>query len=307
MDVQNGQTLDELIEAFSQHLQRTRGIHLDECAKNARYARSFIEHICGSPNRVAVTVFTAPDVIAFIESLVGRYQPVTIRHVSTALRSFFRFLRVQGLRDDRLDEVVPGIVHRRLTGLPRHLDKVQMKQFIAGLDCSTPCGLRDRAMILCIARMGLRASEVIQLCLEDIDWRNAVIHVRTRKTGRGALLPLVADVGEAIVEYIEEGRPTTTCRNVFVLHHLRVGEPATQKTVYDIVKTALGRTSIEAPTRGPNLLRHTLATSLIRSGASLKEIADLLGHRRLETTQIYAKLDLDSLREVAQPWPEVAS
>jgi integrase/recombinase XerD len=307
MDVQNGQTLDELIDAFSLHLRRTRGTHLDDCANNARYARSFIEHVCGSESSVDVAVFTAPDVIAFMESIVGRYQPTTLRHVSTALRSFFRFLRFQGLRDDRLDEVVPGVVHRRFTGLPRHLDTDQLERFIAGLDRSTPCGLRDRAMILCIARLGLRASEVVRLCLEDIDWRDAVIHVHTRKTGRGALLPLVAEVGEALFEYIEEGRPTTMCRNVFVLHHLRVGEPTTQKTVYDVVKTAIDRTGVEAPTRGPNLLRHTLATSLIRSGASLKEIADLLGHRRLETTQIYAKLDLESLREVAQPWPEVAS
>ena len=107
MDVQNGQTLDELIEAFSQHLQRTRGMHPNERRKNARYVRAFVEHVGGGDNRLDVTVFTAPDVIAFIESLVGRYQPNRIRHFSTALRSFFRILRVQGLRDDRLDEAVP--------------------------------------------------------------------------------------------------------------------------------------------------------------------------------------------------------
>jgi site-specific recombinase XerD len=135
----------------------------------------------------------------------------------------------------------------------------------------------------------------------------AVLHVRLRKTGRGALLPLLADVGEAILDYIENGRPPTPSRHAFVLHRYRVGAPAKQYTVYNAVKIAIKRSGIEAPIRGVNLLRHTLATSLIKSGASLKEIGDLLGHRSLKTTQIYAKLDLDSLRGVALPWPEVKS
>ena len=307
MDVQDGQTLDELIDAFQQHLRRTRGTQPDEHRNKARYVRSFIEHVGCSDELIDVSVFTAPDVISFIESLVDRYRPTTIRHVSTALRSFFRFLRVEGLRIDRLDEAVPGVVHRRLAGLPRYLDDGQLERVIAGLDRSTSRGQRDRAMILCIARLGLRASEVVRLHLEDIDWRAAVLHVPTRKTGRGALLPLVADVGEAVFEYIEDGRPPTTSRHVFVLHHIRVGDPASLRTVGNAVRVALDRAGVEAPIRGANLLRHTLATRLIRSGASLKEIADLLGHRRLETTQIYAKLDLESLRGVAQPWPEVSS
>jgi len=208
---------------------------------------------------------------------------------------------------EAFEEYLPGVVHRRLAGLPRHLDAGQLERFVAGLDRSTPRGLRDRAMILCIARLGLRASEVVRLRLEDIDWRAATLNVPTRKTGRGALLPLVADVGEALVEYIEHGRPTTTSHHIFVLHHRRVGEPASPQVVSDAVTAALDKAGVEAPIRGANLLRHTLATRLIRSGASLKEIADLLGHRCIETTQIYAKLDLESLREVAQPWPEVAS
>jgi integrase/recombinase XerD len=202
---------------------------------------------------------------------------------------------------------VPKVAHRRLAELPRRLDPKQFERFIDGLDRSTPCGLRDRAMILCVARLGLRASEVVHLRLEDIDWRSAILNVPTRKTGRGALLPLVADVGEAIVEYIENGRPKTTSRHLFVLHHFRIGEPASPPVVSNAVSAALDKAGIEASIRGANLLRHTLATSLIRSGASLKEIADLMGHCRLEATQIYAKLDTESLREVAQPWPEVAS
>ena len=153
----------------------------------------------------------------------------------------------------------------------------------------------------------MRANEVAGIRLDDIDWRAAELEVPSRKTGRGARLPLPADVGETIVEYLRNGRVPTSSRHVFVLHHLPIGEPATPRTVYDAVKVALDRSVVEAPVRGPNLLRHSLATRLVRAGASLKETADLMGHQSLHTTQIYAKLDLAALRAVAQPWPEVMS
>ncbi|MFQ5516339.1 MAG: site-specific integrase [Acidimicrobiia bacterium] len=305
MEVQDGYSADQLVEEFEKHLRRTQGTHPNTSRKDAYYVRLFLEYV-GDGDLIEVAALSPPEVISFIQSLVERYQPTTIRGFSTALRRFFRFLHVEGLRGDHLDNAVPGVVFRRHAGLPRHLDVRQLKRFVAGLDRSTPRGLRDRAMILCIVRLGLRASEVVRLRLEDIDWRAAVLNVPTRKTGHGAVLPLVADVGEAIVEYIEHGRPRTTSRHVFVLHHHRVGEPASPQVVSDAVTAALDKAGVKTPIRGANLLRHTLATRLIRSGASLKEIADLLGHRSLEATQIYAKLDLESLREVAQPWPEVA-
>jgi site-specific recombinase XerD len=306
MENQEKRTLDELIAAFQEYLWRTRGTHPDVRRNYARYVRGFIEQVVGTGS-VDVRVFSASDVIGFIESLVGRYRPSTIKLAGTALRSFFRFLRVEGLRDDSLDDAVPGVVERRLVGLPRHLEANQLDHLLSSLDRSTPAARRDRAIIVCVARLGLRAGEVVGIRLEDIDWRAGVLHIHTRKTGRGALLPLPVDVGEAIVEYIKNGRPSTRARHVFVLHNLRVGEPATQRTVYDAVKVAIEKAGIDAPICGINLLRHTLATRLIRSGASLKEIADLMGHRSLEATRIYAKLDLDSLRQVAQPWPEVLS
>jgi len=307
MGKQDERTLDELVEAFQEHLRRTRGMKSEGRHRRARYVRMFIEHV-GDDSQVDVTALSTPDVIGFIESLVGRYRPRTIGNIGSALRSFFRFLRVEGLRDDHLDNAVPAVAARRLTGLPRHIDEKQLERFIASLERATPCGRRDRSIVLCVVRLGLRASEVARIRLEDIDWRAAVLNVPSRKTGRGSTLPLLVDVGQAIAEYIENGRPSTQTRQVFVLHQKRVGEPATHQTVRDAVKSALERAGIQAPMLlGTNLLRHTLATRLIRSGASLKEVADLMGHRRLETTQIYAKLDLDSLREVAQPWPGVVS
>ena len=181
-----------------------------------------------------------------------------------------------------------------------------LEQLIASLESPSPRGLRYRAIILCVARLGLRASEVAGLRLEDIDWRNATVRVCARKTGHGALLPLTAEVGAALSDYLRHGRPGTQARHVFVQHRLRPGESISSSVVGNAVDGALRRAGIAAPTRGANLLRHSLATDLLGRGAGLREIADLLGHSSLATTRIYAAVDVAALREVALPWPEAA-
>ena len=298
-------TIDEVIRAFQAHIARTRGTPHSGQHAQGRYVRAFLAQVFGD-GQIDLRAIAAADGILYITSLAGRYRPSTVSNARAALRAFFRFLRVQGVRDDRLEDALPPAASkRRLVGLPRHIEAAQLERLLSTLDGSTPTTKRDRAMILCVARLGLRCGEVVRICLDDIDWRAAVLHVRSRKTGHGASLPIPPDVGAAIIDYLQHGRPRTDSRHVFVLHHLRIGEPASPHTLYDAVSIALEVAGVEAPTRGPNLLRHTLATRLIRSGASLSEIADLLGHGCLSTTQIYAKLDLPSLREVAQPWPEV--
>lgn len=172
---------------------------------------------------------------------------------------------------------------------------------------SSARGLRDRAIILCIARLGLRAGEVCRLRLEDIDWREGVIRVRVRKTGHGALLPLTAEVGTALADYLQNGRPDTPAREVFVLSSQRIGAPISVSIVWRGVDRALTRAGIDAGSRGGNMLRHSLATGLLARGVGLGEIADLLGHSRLATTRIYAAVDIEALRQVALPWPGATS
>ena len=197
------------------------------------------------------------------------------------------------------------VPHRRQTLLPRHLRAREFTALMASLDTTSPRALRDKAILLCLARLGLRASEVARLQLEDVDWRTGTIHVRTRKTSRGAVLPLPPDLGRALIAYLRRGRPLTQARHLFVLHRMRVGQPANRQVVGDAVRRALRHAGIQAPSQGANLLRHSLGSALLRQGATLKEIADLLGHRSLDTTTIYAKVDLAALRDVALPWPEV--
>jgi integrase/recombinase XerD len=169
-----------------------------------------------------------------------------------------------------------------------------------------PFGLRDRAIVLCLSTLGLRPGEVADLRLEDIDWRSGTIHLCARKTRRGAVLPLPREAGRAIVEYLRGERPQTDERRVFVQHRgTNRGRPISSNAISAVAVRALQRAQVEAPLAGAYVFRHTVASRLVRCGASLKEIADFLGHRCLDTATIYAKLDLPALRDVALPWPEV--
>lgn len=159
--------------------------------------------------------------------------------------------------------------------------------------------------MLCLGSLGLRAAEVAGLHLEDLDWRASTVHVRTRKTRRGDVLPMPRDVGQALVAYLRDGRPTAEDRHVFLVE--RSGAPLRARAIRDVVRAALRRAGIAGlASTGSHVLRHTLATRMIRHGATLKEIADVLGHRCLDTTTIYAKVDLPALADVGLPWPEVA-
>lgn len=298
--------LDSLLVAFQRHLARTRGTHPLVQRNYTRHVRQYLDATFRR-RRLDVKTCDAASLTEFVSRLAGRYRPSTVQIAVNGLRAFFRYLRAAGHRGDRLEDAVPSVPRPRLATLPRHLDERTLRRLLASLRRSTPCERRDRAMILCLARLGLRAGEVARIGLDDVDWRSGILTIRTRKTGRGARLPLPNDVALALVAYLRRGRPSTSARSIFVLHHLRVGAPAEPRTVCDAVREALDRAGIHAPIHGPYVLRHTFATHLIRRGASLKEIADILGHRSIATAQIYAKLDLDALRTVASPWPEVAS
>lgn len=303
MTTQDRLTLEGTLAAFDEHLRRTRGLGAGTRRNYARFVRAFLVAVFADGS-VDVGDIAVSDIVGFVAALTGCWRPRTVEGAATALRSYFRFLRTEGLRTDRLDDAVPMVPHRP-SGLPRHLGPQRFEQLIASLDSSSPRGLRDRAIILCMARLGLRAGEVVQLRLEDLDWRNAVVRIRARKTGHGALLPLPSEVGTALADYLQQARPDTSARQVFVLHRLRVGAPISTSIVGRAVDNALRRVGMDAPTRGANLLRHSLATDLLDRGASLGEIADLFGHASLATTRIYAAVDVGSLREVALPWPQL--
>jgi len=296
-------TIQGLVEAFEEHLQRVRGAQFETCRAYTRYARQFLDAVFAD-QRVDPRAIEPSDVVRFIEAKSRRWRPGSVKMVAAALRAFFRLLQVVGVGDARLADAVPTVARWRLSTLPRFLDDGQLAQLHAALDPLTRQGRRDRAIVLLLSGLGLRAAEVAGLHLEDLDWRASTLHIRTRKTRRGDVLPIPLDVGRAVVAYLRDGRPPVQDRHVFVVE--RSGAPLCARAVRDVVRAALRRAGIVGlATTGSHVLRHSFATRLIRHGASLKEIADVLGHRCLDTTAIYAKVDLPSLADVGLPWPEV--
>jgi integrase/recombinase XerD len=228
------------------------------------------------------------------------------KNCTTALRMFLRFLIAEGKCSAELFAAIPVLAHWRLSSLPRYLQPEEVERVVSCCDPNSPVGRRDRAILLLLARLGLRAGDIAQLRLSDIDWRNAEICV-SGKGRREVRLPLTQEVGSALVAYLKYGRPHTDTDVLFI----RSLAPfcafrSHGVAVSAIVANAMRRAGVTCQNRGAaHVLRHSAATSMLRHGASLQEIAALLRHRSIETTQIYAKVDVNTLREIAQPWPEV--
>ena len=244
---------------------------------------------------------TAADVISFVVGRCPHQGHSAAKHTVTALRSLLGFLHVEGDIERSLAFAVPSVACRRLAGLPKGLDPDQVRRLLASCDNSTRNGCRDFAMLTMLVRLGLRAAEVANLALDDIDWRAGEIVIAHSKGNRTERLPLPADVGEAIAAYLHHGRPASTQgRTVFA----RITAPhhaLTTGAVTQIVRHAGERCGFERI--HAHRLRHTAATLMLRGGASLPEIGQLLRHRNAITTSIYAKVDRDALRSIARPWP----
>lgn len=296
--------LDALLEAYEEHLRRTRGLRPCTLQHHRYIVSQFVRAVLGE-DPIEVSRLRPEDVLTFITSAQGRLGPARLSTISSVLRCFLRYLRMEGLSDSQLEAAVPTVPRWKRGALPRGLSDAQYERLMAAPVSPTLCGRRDRAIVLCLATLGLRPGEVAALDLDDLDWRRGTLQVRTRKTRRGALLPLPLEAGRAIVAYLREERPTSSARAVFLRHAGRhPGEPLTAGLVTGAVIRALQRAGIDAPIAAASVFRHTVASRLLRQGATLKEVADFLGHRDLQTTTIYAKLDLRSLSDVALPYPE---
>ena len=266
--------------------------------------RPFVSSRARGDGEVDLAGLTPQDVLAFVLADCRRRQRRSAKLMVTALRSLLRFLHVEGMIDRPLVQVVPSVAFWRLQGLPRGLDAAQVRALLESCDTDTANGRRDLAILLLLVRLGMRRGEVAALRLDDIDWRAGELLVRG-KGPRVERLPLPADVGEALVGYLRDGRPREAqTRAVF----MRVRAPRAALTppgVTQVVVSASKRAGLGEVTA--HRLRHTAASELLRHGAPLAEIGQLLRHRTELTTTIYAKVDRDRLRELALPWPGGAS
>jgi site-specific recombinase XerD len=265
------------------------------------FIRAFLKDRFGN-GAVRLSRLCAGDVVRFVQRQAPRLHLKRAKLLTTALRSFLQYARYRG--DIRLDlaAAVPRVANWSMSSIPRAISPDQVRRLLAHINRRTALGRRDYAILLLLARLGLRAGEVAFLDLEDIDWKGASLSVRG-KGGRRTELPLPADVGEAIVAYLRHARPRSTSRRVFLRARAPVRGFLGPSAVGSMVRHALQRAGIDAPTTGAHQFRHGLATQMLRHGASLSEIGELLGHRSAETTNIYIKVDLDALRTLALPWP----
>lgn len=307
MSLCNSWNLDDLVEAYKHHQRRTRGLRERTLRDYGRNVRVFVRGALGA-DPVDPARLTPADVVEFVGAMAVRWAPASMRPVRTALRSFLRYLRLEGVCDGRLEAAIPKVAVWRLSTLPQRLSDQQLAQVLTSLEASSmPCGPRDRAIVWCLATLGLRPGEVAGLRLDDIDWRVGTVVLRERKNRRGAVVPLPRQAGAAIAGYLHDHRPETDERRVFVQHiGPRRGQPIGPTAVSEVVSRALARAGVDAPMSGAYVLRHTVASRMVSQGVSLKEVADFLGHRDLDTAAVYAKLDLPALREVALPWPEAS-
>jgi len=297
--------IDEIVAAFDSHLDRVGGLVVATRKTYGRYARTLLETRFGT---------TVPDVRAldaecvseFVRAQAERLNVSARRLPATATRTFLRFLVTRGLVADGLLGAVPSVRQWKHASLPSYLSAQELAAVFAACPVATPTGRRDHAVVMMLSQLGLRACELASLRLDDIRWHDAVVSVRGAKSGRERVLPLPQDVGVAIAGYLRDGRPPSNLREVFLAVHAPF-RALSASAVGSIVAGALRRAGVQTAHRGAHVLRHTAATLMVRAGATFKEVADVLGHARIETTTIYAKLDVDTLARVALPWPEAAS
>jgi site-specific recombinase XerD len=230
------------------------------------------------------------DVTRFMVQQARRYSPSRAKLFTTALRSFFRFLLQRGVIAHDLAQAVPTVPHWRLSVLPKFMNAEDVNCLLQSVDRNTPQGQRDYAILLLLARLGLRAAEVVALNLDDLEWEVGALLVRSKGT-RHDRLPLPHEVGEALATYICQGRPLVTTRRVFIRMRAPRRGFANSQGLSTIVRRVLERAGLHPACKGAHLLRHSLATQLLQNGASLTEIGALLRHQALETTRIYAKVD----------------
>ena len=295
----------QCLKDFDDHLMRVQGLAPRTRQSYSFWVSRFLAGFCAldPPDWSSLR---ANHLTAFVQQEAARLHRYSRAIPGTAIRAFLRYLTFLEVIRSGLEAAVPRMPRWKHAELPRYLASADVERVVGGALDGTTRGLRNHAILLLLARAGLRADEVAKLSLDDIDWVAGTICIRSTKSRRERRLPLAQDVGAALCSYLKNGRPPCRHRTIF----LRVRPPfdpfLNSAAVCRISRRALTRAGILNTPAAAHLFRHSAATGMLRGGATFKEIADVLGHASLKTTGIYAKLDLAALSRVALPWPENA-
>jgi integrase/recombinase XerD len=300
MPVEQLTRIEQIEQDYADYLHDERGLAAKSISEYRLHVKRFLMQCfaSGEPDFNTLEVNHVVDFVMAQATTLGRK---AAKLMTTALRSYLRYARYQGHVKVNLAAAVPSVANWSVVGIPKSLQRAQVERVLLCCNRRTQIGKRDYAILLLLARLGLRAGEVSSLCLDDIDWQSGTVSVH----GKGhqlSLLPLPADVGKAIATYLSNGRPRTKTRSVFVRTTAPIGSVSVQ-SVCGTVRRALIRAGIDSPRKGAHLFRHSLATEMLRKGASLPEIAEVLRHQSVQCTTVYAKVDFESLRTLALRWP----
>jgi site-specific recombinase XerD len=292
--------IDRVIFAFDQHLDRVQGLSATTRRARRRYARELLVWRFGQ-RPLRLRAVQPSDLFRFVNVRGRTLNGTSLHALTVGLRSFLRFLEFTGRIRQGLVCAVPSPASPPPHQPPRVLDRGARLRFLHSFDRATPIGRRNYAIALCLSELALRANEVVDLTLDDVDWRAQTLRLRQTKQRRERILPLASRVAQALAEYLQRGRPTVVHRAIFVRHCAPIGQPLHVDGLRQIIRRAFTRCGLE--TTGPHILRRTWATTAYQRGADLKLIADILGHGSVDSTTPYTQVHFEELRQAALPWP----
>jgi len=297
----SGSPIDSAVEAYVQYLRDTVGLSEFSITKYRPFVTGFLhEHTNGE--RSGLSAIEAADVISYFTNLASRVSVSRAKSAATAIRSYFRYLNYMGYTKMDLVGAVPTVPNWSLSTVPRSISAIHAQQVLDSCPRQTSVDLRDYAILLLLAQLGLRSSEIVSLTLDSIDWDNSSLSL-VGKGGQPATLPITFDVGKAVADYIKIGRPNCDSRALFLCGSAPLRRLGAQTTVGTIVRRAIIRAGIKTTSYGSHQFRHALACSMINKGATLEEVGSVLRHRKAKTTRLYAKVDVNSLRTLCLPLP----
>lgn len=295
--------VDEEVARYDQYLVDVCGAAPNTRLQRIRYVREFLRSVFAD-DVVSHQALRPVALARFVTTRAPTCRPATAGVIANSLRSYIRYLQFLGRPVDGWRDAIPTVARWRLASIPVHLQPAELERFLHSFDRRTGRGCRDYAMALCLSVLGLRAGELPDLRLRDVDWRAGTLTIRASKTRRARVLPLTPAVGTALVSYLRL-RPQTSHDHLFVRVRAWRGEPIRTSLVQAVVRLAYRRAGFPVHVTGTHRLRHTAATQMVKAGVPIKAIADVLGHASLDSTAIYTKVDLPRLRGVALPWIEV--
>lgn len=294
---------DRILLEFKQHLVVDRNLSSEAIRSYTRYPRILMDE-CFGKRTLRWSDLAVSDVHGFLKSRARSRsdRPHRLQPILTSLRSFFRFLKMTGRVTIAFDKAVPDAASWKGTGLPYYLSSEEVERLLHSCDRTVALGKRNYAILVLLARLGLRACEVVSLNLEDVDWSAGEIITRGKGT-EGKRLPISREVGHALVDYLRNGRPRSRERALFLRSFPPYKKLGDSSPIGALVRKSLKQAGLTPPKYGSHLLRHTAATDMLRKGATLGEIGMILGHQDINSTALYAKVEIDALSEVALPWP----